>query len=142
MKLNVLNELPRSFQASVLLAGWPGMGSVGIGAIDYIRRKLDAVAFAEIDMQSHFTPEAMIVEDGIADFPDPPVHVFYVVEEHDLIIFQSEAQIGGPPGDELARSHFGCGTTDGYRYDFHGRGLSHAGQSQRRCTGAGGGEQH
>ena len=101
MKLNVLNELPRSFQASVLLAGWPGMGSVGIGAIDYIRRKLDAVAFAEIDMQSHFTPEAMIVEDGIAAFPDPPVHVFYVVEEHDLIIFQSEAQIGGPPGDEL-----------------------------------------
>ncbi len=101
MKLNVLKELPRSFQASVLLAGWPGMGSVGIGAIDYIRRKLDAVAFAEIDMQSHFTPEAMIVEDGIATFPDPPAHVFYVVEEHDLIIFQSEAQIGGVPGDEL-----------------------------------------
>ena len=101
MKLNVLKELPRSFQASVLLAGWPGMGSVGIGAIDYIRRKLDAVAFAEIDMQSHFTPEAMIVEDGIAAFPDPPAHLFYVVEEHDLIIFQSEAQIGGVPGDEL-----------------------------------------
>ena len=101
MKLNVLKELPRSFQASVLLAGWPGMGSVGIGAIDYIRRKLDAVAFAEIDMQSHFTPEAMIVEDGLATFPDPPAHVFYAVEEHDLIIFQSEAQIGGVPGDEL-----------------------------------------
>ncbi len=101
MKLNVLKELPRSFQASVMLAGWPGMGSVGIGAIDYIRRKLDAVAFAEIDMQSHFTPEAMIVEDGIAAFPDPPAHIFYVVEEHDLIIFQSEAQIGGVPGDEL-----------------------------------------
>ena len=101
MKLNVLKELPRSFQASVMLAGWPGMGSVGIGAIDYIRRKLDAVAFAEIDMQSHFTPEAMIVEDGIAAFPDPPAHIFYVVEEHDLLIFQSEAQIGGVPGDEL-----------------------------------------
>ena len=57
MKLNVLKELPRSFRASVLLAGWPGMGSVGIGAIDYIRRKLDAFAFAEIDMQSHFPPK-------------------------------------------------------------------------------------
>lgn len=101
MKLNVLKELPRSFQASVLIAGWPGMGSVGIGAIDYIRRKLDAVAFAEIDMQTHFPPEAMIVEDGIATFPDSPAHVFYAVEEHDLIIFQSEAQIGGAPGDEL-----------------------------------------
>ena len=77
------------------------MGSVGIGAIDYVRRKLDAVAFAEIDMQSHFPPEAMIVEDGIATFPDPPAHVFYAMEEHDLIIFQSEAQIGGAPGDEL-----------------------------------------
>ena len=101
MKLNVVKELPRSFRASVLLAGWPGMGSVGIGAIDYIRRKLDAVAFAEIDMQPHFPPEAMIVEDGIAAFPDSPAHVFYAVEKHDLIIFQSEAQIGGTPGDEL-----------------------------------------
>lgn len=101
MKLNILEELPRSFRASVLIAGWPGMGSVGIGAIDYIRRKLHAVAFAEIDMQSHFAPEAMIVENGIAAYPDPPAHVFYAVEERDLIIFQSEAQIAGTPGDDL-----------------------------------------
>lgn len=101
MKLNILKELPRSFRASVLIAGWPGMGSVGIGAVDYIRRKLHAVAFAEIDMQSHFAPEAMTVENGIAAFPEPPAHVFYAVEERDLIIFQSEAQIGGAAGDEL-----------------------------------------
>ena len=101
MKLNILKELPRSFRASTLIAGWPGMGSVGIGAIDYIRRQLDAVAFAEIDMQSHFAPEAMIVEDGIAGFPAPPAHMFYAVEERDLVIFQSEAQIAGTPGDDL-----------------------------------------
>lgn len=101
MKLNILEELPRSFRASALIAGWPGMGSVGIGAIDYVRRHLDAVAFAEIDMQSHFAPEAMIVEDGIAGIPAPPAHVFYAVEEPGLIIFQSEAQIGGAPGDDL-----------------------------------------
>ena len=24
----------------ILLAGWPGMGNVGIGAVDYLRREL------------------------------------------------------------------------------------------------------
>ncbi len=120
MKLNLLKELPRAFRASTLIAGWPGMGSVGIGAIDYIRRQLDAVAFAEIDMQSYFTPEAMIVEDGLAAFPDPPAHVFYAVEEHDLIIFQSEAQIGGTPGDDLMERILDVGQQVGVDMIFTG----------------------
>ena len=100
MQLNILEELPSSFRASTLIAGWPGMGSVGIGAIDYIRRKLDAVAFAEIDMNAYFTPEMMMVDDGVVSFPSPPAHTFYAVEAHNLIIFQGDAQINGEPGDE------------------------------------------
>lgn len=101
MQVNVLQDLKGKFRASVLLAGWPGMGSVGVGAVDYIRRKLDAQAFAEVDMRPYFTAEAVMVENGIATLPDLPTHVFYAVPNSELIIFQSEAQIGGTPGIEL-----------------------------------------
>ncbi|MBT3603680.1 MAG: hypothetical protein HOE48_21105 [Candidatus Latescibacteria bacterium] len=101
MKVNYTNELSSDFQASVLLAGWPGMGSVGVGAIDYLRRKLDAKPLANVDMLEYFTADAVVVEDGIARLPDAPTHIFYGVPELELIIFQSEAQIGGTPGIEL-----------------------------------------
>ena len=101
MQLNFMKDLTGRFRASALLAGWPGMGSVGVGAIDYIRRKLNAEVFAEIDMHTYFTAEAVMVENGIATLPDSPTHLFYASPEHNLLIFQSEAQIGGTPGIEL-----------------------------------------
>jgi proteasome assembly chaperone (PAC2) family protein len=101
MKINYKDELSPDFQASVLLAGWPGIGSVGVGAIDYLRRKLDAKPIAEVDMLSYFTADAVVVEKGVARLPDAPTHTFYSVPEIELIIFQSEAQIGGAPGMEL-----------------------------------------
>ena len=101
MKVHYKNDFSPDFKASVLLAGWPGMGSVGVGAIDYLRRKLDAKPFAEVDMLAYFTADAVVVDDGIARLPDAPTHIFYAVPELELIIFQSEAQIGGTPGIEL-----------------------------------------
>ena len=101
MKVNFFTDIDQDFHASVLLAGWPGMGSVGVGAIDYLRRKLDAKPFAEVDMLTYFTADAVVVEDGIARLPEAPTHIFYAVPELELIIFQSEAQIGGTPGIEL-----------------------------------------
>jgi len=118
MQLNIIEELPSSFQASVLVAGWPGMGGVGIGAIDYMRRKLNAVAFAEIDMAAYFTPEAVMVEDGLVTFPPAPAHTFYAVEEHDLVIFQSEAQIAGAPGDDLMHQILDLGQRSGVHTIF------------------------
>lgn len=118
MQLKTLEELPHSFRAQVLVASWPGMGNVGIGAVDYIRRKLQAVAFAEVDMQSYFTAEAVMVEDGIATLPDSPKHTFYAVEKHNLILFQSEAQIGGAPGDDLMHQILDVGERFGIQSIF------------------------
>lgn len=101
MNLNLVGDLANDFQATVLLAGWPGMGSVGVGAIDYLRRKLDAKPFAEVDMHAYFTADAVVVENGVARLPESPTHIFYAVPDLNLIIFQSEAQIGGTPGIEL-----------------------------------------
>ncbi|MDP6039735.1 MAG: PAC2 family protein [Candidatus Latescibacteria bacterium] len=118
MQVNMLEELPDSFQAQVMVASWPGMGNVGIGAVDYIRRKLQAVAFAEVDMRSYFTAEAVMVEDGIATFPPSPTHIFYAVEKHNLILFQSEAQIGGTPGDDLMHQILDVGQRFGIQSIF------------------------
>jgi uncharacterized protein len=101
MKVIYKDETNTDFHAKVLLAGWPGMGNVGLGAIDYLRRMLGAQPLAEVDMLAYFTADAVVVEDGVARLPDAPTHIFYAVPDMELIIFQSEAQIGGTPGTEL-----------------------------------------
>jgi proteasome assembly chaperone (PAC2) family protein len=80
----------------ILLAGWPGMGNVGVGAVDYLRRHLKAQEFGEIDMHEHFTPEAIVVEQGIAKLPEVPGNAFAFSRSPDLIFFVSEAQVSGP----------------------------------------------
>jgi len=81
-----------------LLAAWPGMGNVGLITVDYIRRKLGATPFAEIDMSSFFIPDSIIVKDGMAHFPEIPSSIFHFSRDPDLIIFESNAQVSGREG--------------------------------------------
>lgn len=104
MNLNIRTDISADLAAPTLLAGWPGMGSVGVGAINYLRRHLDAVPFADIDMSEYFCHEEVVVENGIAKLPDMPSHVFYHVPGKDLIIFESEAQVAGQGGMALMNS--------------------------------------
>jgi len=84
--------------APTVLAAWPGMGNVGLITVDYLRRKLDAKVFAEIDMSPFFIPDSIVVKDGIAQFPEIPTSVFYAHHNPDVIIFESNAQITGREG--------------------------------------------
>lgn len=79
----------------VLLAAWPGMGNVGLIAMDYLRRKLHAKPFAEIDMTPFFIPDSIVVKDGLAQFPKLPSSVFHYSHDPDLIVFESNAQVSG-----------------------------------------------
>ena len=81
-----------------VLATWPGMGNVGLIAVDYLRKKLQAKVFAEIDMSPFFIPDSIVVKNGIAQFPDIPTSIFYYCTDPDLIIFESNAQIAGREG--------------------------------------------
>ncbi|MFP4014017.1 MAG: PAC2 family protein [Chitinispirillaceae bacterium] len=81
-----------------VLAAWPGMGNVGLITVDYLRRSLNAVPFAEIDMSPYFIPESIVVKDGIAQFPEIPSSRLYHCKEPDLVIFESNAQFGGRDG--------------------------------------------
>ena len=89
-------------RAPVLIAGWPGMGQVGLGACDYLRQKLGATLFARIDVSAYYQPDALTVEDGLGRMPDPPKQDLYYSSEPPLFIFEGDAQLAGEPGFRLA----------------------------------------
>jgi proteasome assembly chaperone (PAC2) family protein len=100
--MKILKEI--TFETSpVMLASWPGMGNVGLIAMDYLRRKLNAELFAEIDMSPYFIPESIVVHDGMAQLPEIPSSVFHFCRDPDLIIFESNGQIGGREGISIIR---------------------------------------
>jgi proteasome assembly chaperone (PAC2) family protein len=78
------------------------MGQVGLGACDYLRRKLDATPFAQIDVSTYFQPEALTVHDGLGRMPEPPKQDLYLATEPPLFIFEGETQLAGAPGFKLA----------------------------------------
>lgn len=84
-----------------MLAGWPGMGNVALGTVYYLRRCLQALPLAEIDASEFSTPDAIIVEDGIARLPSLPKNIFYYQKDLNLVIFESEAQLRGDAGVKL-----------------------------------------
>jgi len=86
----------------VLIAGWPGMGQVGLGACDYLRQKLGAQLFAQIDVSSYHQPDALTVENGLGRMPEPPKQDLYYIGEPPLFIFEGDEQLNGEPGFKLA----------------------------------------
>jgi hypothetical protein len=93
-----------NIKAPDMLAGWPGMGNVALGMVDYLRRSLQAVPIAEVDTTEFSTPDAIIVEDGIASLPSLPKNIFYYQKELNLVIFESEAQLRDKAGMNLMMS--------------------------------------
>lgn len=79
------------------------MGNVGIGAADYLRRKLKGVECARIDVTRYCFPESIEVEAGIGRIPEPPAHIIYLVSEPPLFIFEGEVQFGGEAGISIAQ---------------------------------------
>jgi len=82
----------------IMIAGWPGMGSVALGMVDYLRRKLKAVRFAEIKIDPMSVLDAVEVRDGISKLPKPPLCTFYYSKSPDIVIFESEVQLAGIEG--------------------------------------------
>lgn len=87
--------------APTMIAGWPGMGSVALGVVEYLRRSLDGTRFAEIRLDKFSALEGVRVEDGLAKLPEPPSNTFYYSKDHDIIILEGEAQLHGPEAVDL-----------------------------------------
>ncbi|MDP3790996.1 MAG: PAC2 family protein [Candidatus Omnitrophota bacterium] len=82
----------------IMLAAWPGMGSVALGMIDYLRRKLKAVKFAEIKIDPMSVLDAVEVQEGVSKLPKPPLSTFYYSKNPDIVIFEGEVQMAGTEG--------------------------------------------
>lgn len=77
-----------------LIAAWPGMGGVAIIAAEYLRDKLGAEEFGEIEPYDFFDLSAVSIRDHVVEEPQFPVSKFYFWqgEGKELIIFIGEAQ--------------------------------------------------
>ncbi len=79
-----------------LVAAWPGMGNVALKAVTYLREKLRAEEFGEIEAGTFFHPVGASIQGNIIEIPKFPKSKFYYWKDsrspHDLVIFLGEAQ--------------------------------------------------
>ncbi|MEW6141713.1 MAG: PAC2 family protein [Chloroflexota bacterium] len=78
----------------VLIAGWPGIGSIGILAVDTMRRLLGAEEFGEIEPWEFFYPKRALIRNGELAELEFPLNKFYFARtaRYDLVFFVGEEQ--------------------------------------------------
>ncbi len=80
----------------VLVASWPGIGNIGIIAVDALRQIFEAEEFAEIEPWHFFYPKRVLIRNGVLESMEFPTSKFYIsrVGSKDLILFIGEEQPG------------------------------------------------
>ena len=80
----------------ILVAAWPGIGSVALRAAKYLREKLGAEELGEIDPMPFFEPGGVFVEEDIIQPLKFPQNKFYFWKNtgrgNDIVIFEAETQ--------------------------------------------------
>ena len=86
----------RQLHSPWLLAVWPGMGHVAMGAGYYLIARLKMTLLAELATRDFFDPEQVDVRNGLILPPQPPRSRLFLREDpaaqHDLLVLLSEAQ--------------------------------------------------
>ncbi len=79
---------------SIMLCGWPGIGNVGITAIDALRGVLRAQEFGELEPWDFFNPRRVIVKKGLLEDLEFPSSKFYFqqTKNQDLTFFIGQEQ--------------------------------------------------
>lgn len=77
-----------------LICGWPGIGNVGLIAVDALKRVLKAEEFGEIEPWDFFYPDKVSIIDGLLRDLEFPTNKFYYtrLQRGDLILFIGEKQ--------------------------------------------------
>ncbi len=77
-----------------LFAGWPGIGNIGIIAINTLRGQLDAEEMGEVEPWDFFYPKRVSVRAGVLENVDFPFNKFYykILPQKDLLFFVGEEQ--------------------------------------------------
>jgi proteasome assembly chaperone (PAC2) family protein len=81
-------------EAPILVASWPGIGNIGIIAVDTLRRILEAEEFGEIEPWDFFYPKRVLIKKGVLEYMEFPSSKFYFkrIEGKDIIFFIGEEQ--------------------------------------------------
>ncbi len=77
-----------------LICGWPGIGRIGIMAVDYLRRAIAAEELGEIEPWDFFEPHKVTIQDGLLKDLEFPANRFYYqkLKGKDLVLFVGEEQ--------------------------------------------------
>lgn len=80
-----------------LIAAWPGIGNIGLIAVDTLRGALNAQLFAEVEPWDFFYPRTVSIRGGeLKDLEFPACRFYFKRLGHkDLIFFVGEQQPGG-----------------------------------------------
>jgi len=78
----------------VMFVGWPGIGNIGIIAVNTLKAILRAEEFGEIESWDFFYPRKVSIRDGLLEDLEFPSNKFYYqrIEKKDLIFFIGEEQ--------------------------------------------------
>jgi proteasome assembly chaperone (PAC2) family protein len=78
----------------VMIVGWPGIGNIGLIAVDMLRATTEAEEFGEIEGWDFFYPKKVIIKTGLLEDLEFPTNKFYFkrLEKNDLIFFLGEEQ--------------------------------------------------
>jgi hypothetical protein len=81
-------------QNPILIASWPGIGNIGIIAVDTLREILEAEEFGEIEPWDFFYPRRVLIRKGILEYLEFPGSKFYFkrTEGKDIVFFTGEEQ--------------------------------------------------
>lgn len=77
-----------------MFCGWPGIGNIGIYAVDSLREALKAEGFGEIEPWDFFNPRKVSIEKGLLKDLEFPGNKFYFkrLRNQDLIFFIGQEQ--------------------------------------------------
>jgi len=80
-----------------LIVGWPGIGNIGIIAVDTLREQIRAEEFGEIEPWDFFYPTRVVIKANILEDLEFPGNKFYYknLEKKDVIFFIGEEQPTG-----------------------------------------------
>lgn len=78
----------------VMIASWPGIGNIGVIAVDVLRRSLRAEHIAYIEPREFFYPNKVIIRNGeLVELGFPSSDFYYQRSgRHDLVIFLGQEQ--------------------------------------------------
>jgi uncharacterized protein len=89
----VLFKEPR-LEGPDLIACWPGIGNIGIIAINTLRGQIEAEEMGEIEPWDFFYPKSVTINSGVLEELSFPFNKFYykILHKKDLIFFVGEEQ--------------------------------------------------